>query len=198
MDISDQILKMVHNEPEGTLFTVDTFSHIGHEPEITYALQYLESVNLMFTITTGIYVALIETIIGPKPPKTSTVVKNLAGIRNSIVTETEESAAIELELTSIEPDKISYLTSGESEVIQIKNKHVELKHAPGWKLTFPGTKSGLVIRALAWIEEQKLSGETAMCHIDNIREKLDRIDIDKIHNEKSALPEKITNLINQI
>lgn len=75
-----------------------------------------------------------------------------------------------LGLTTQNPVRSVYLTSGRDRLLQFGKHRVELRNAPGWQLAAPDRTAGVVIRAVAWlgpteVEESldallpKLSGE---------------------------------------
>ena len=61
------------------------------------------------------------------------------------------SAANRLGLTTQNPVRMVYLTSGPSRWLHLGRHAVELRHAPRWQLAAPHRKAGDVIRALAWL-----------------------------------------------
>ena len=61
------------------------------------------------------------------------------------------SAANRLGLSTQNPVREVYLTSGRSRQLHFGRVTVELRHAPRWQLAAPRRKAGDVIRALAWL-----------------------------------------------
>ena len=61
------------------------------------------------------------------------------------------AAANCLGLTTQNPVRVVYLTSGPNRRLHFGSSIVELRHALRWQLTAPHRKAGDVIRALAWL-----------------------------------------------
>ena len=61
------------------------------------------------------------------------------------------AAANCLGLTTQNPVRVVYLTSGPNRRLHFGSSIVELRHAPRWQLVAPHRKAGNVIRALAWL-----------------------------------------------
>ena len=74
------------------------------------------------------------------------------------------AAANCLGLTTQNPVRAVYLTSGPSRRLHFGSLTVELRHAPRWQLTAPHRKAGDLIRALAWLgpEEVETSLEAVL------------------------------------
>jgi hypothetical protein len=58
--------------------------------------------------------------------------------------------ASRLGLTTQVPVRAVYLTSGPSRRIRLGKQGLELRNAPSWQLSGPGTKEGAVLRAVEW------------------------------------------------
>ncbi len=68
---------------------------------------------------------------------------------------TGAAAANALGLTTQMPVREVYLTSGRSRELKLGAQIVELRHAPAWQLVLPGSVAGDVVRALAWLGEER-------------------------------------------
>ena len=66
------------------------------------------------------------------------------------------AAANRLRLTTQNPVREVYPTSGPSRMLHFGSSIVELRHAPRWQLAAPHRKAGEVIRALAWLGPEEV------------------------------------------
>ena len=66
------------------------------------------------------------------------------------------AAANCLRLTTQNPVRTVYLTSGPNRRLRFGKSIVELRHAPRWQLAAPHRRAGDVIRALAWLGPEEV------------------------------------------
>jgi hypothetical protein len=76
-----------------------------------------------------------------------------------------------------------YLTSGPSRRLKLGAQKVELRHAPGWQLIYPGRAAGDIVRALAWLGPEKASKA-----IRSLRVKLPPSEISEVTSARARLP----------
>ena len=75
----------------------------------------------------------------------------MASSRGETILPHGAAAGNALGLTTQVPMREIYLTSGRSRCLQLGAQTVDIWHAPGWQLLFPGRVAGDVLRALAWL-----------------------------------------------
>ena len=93
------------------------------------------------------------------------------------------SAANRLGLTTQNPVREVYLTSGPNRLLKFGKTAVELRHAPRWQLLAPHRKVGDVIRALAWLGPQETDDS-----LDAVLPGLSSEDLAELAGARAVLP----------
>ena len=93
----------------------------------------------------------VETRFGPCAPSIGKALEALSELWGESIVPCGGSAANRLGLSTQNPVREVYLTSGRSRQLHFGRVTVELRHAPRWQLAAPRRKAGDVIRALAWL-----------------------------------------------
>ena len=92
-------------------------------------------------------------------------------------------AANWLSLTTQNPVRSVYLTSGRSRRLRFGKHPVELPHAPRWQLAAPHRMAGVVIRALAWLGPEEVEDS-----LDAILPKLSEEDLEELAVARGVMP----------
>lgn len=149
--LAEQLLEHSRALPEGGLLTASGLDRFGERGAVSRALSRLTRRGELQRIGRGLYVRLIPTRFGLRPPSTELVVASLAVLRNETIASHGAVSANRLALTTQVPVRAIYLTSGPSRSLRLGSQSLELRHAPAWQLVQAGRLSGEVIRALAWL-----------------------------------------------
>jgi uncharacterized protein DUF6088 len=109
--------------------------------------------------------------------------EGLANQHGETVVSHGAAAANALGLTTQVPMRAVYLTSGPNRRLKLGAQMIELRHAPRWRLMFPGRAAGEVVHALAWLGPQR-AGEA----IRKLRAKLPASELKEVTSARSRLP----------
>lgn len=117
-------------------------------------------------IETGLYTSPVYSSYGRGLPGIGLVVADVARRTGEVLAPIGIVSANRFNLTTQNPVRISYLTSGKSRYLTFKKQTVKLRNAPAWKLIEPRSVPGHVIRALDWMGKP---------HADEAIEKFDEM-----------------------
>lgn len=146
-----RIMEYAKNTPEATPICPGALLHLGKRPAIDQALSRLARSGHLIRVFHGLYMRPIETRFGVRAPSVAKAIDAVANLWGETIVPCGGSAANRLGLSTQNPIRMVYLTSGPSRMIHLGGQPIELRHAPRWQLVSPNRKSGDVVRALAWI-----------------------------------------------
>lgn len=146
-----RIMEYAENLPEATPLCPAGLLHLGNRAAVDQALSRLARSGKLMRIFQGVYMRPIETRFGQCPPSIGKALQALSALWGEIFVPCGGSAANRLGLTTQNPLREVYLTSGRDRKLQFGGITVELRHAPRWQLAAPHRKAGDVIRALSWL-----------------------------------------------
>ena len=132
--------------------------HLGRRAAVDQALARLARAGRLMRICQGVYMRPVETRFGPCAPRIGAAIEALSVLWGETIVPCGGSAANRLGLTTQNPVREVYLTSGRSRNLYFGQVTVELRHAPRWQLAAPRGKAGEVIRALAWLGPNEVEG----------------------------------------
>lgn len=150
--------------PEATPLCPAALLHLGNRAAVDQALSRLARSGHLMRICQGVYMRPIETRFGSRAPRVGKALAALSALWGETIVPCGGAAANCLGLTTQNPVRAVYLTSGPNRRLHFGAHTVELRHAPRWQLAAPHRRAGDVIRALAWLgpEEVEDSLETVM------------------------------------
>lgn len=183
MSIARQILEQADALPEGAPLLSKALLHLGGRAAVDQALARLAREGGLLRVGRGIYVRPVESRFGGRAPSTARMVDGLASSRGETIVHHGAATANALGLTTQVPMREIYLTSGRSRCLQLGAQTVDIRHAPGWQLLFPGRLAGDLLRALAW-----LGPEHAAEAMLRLRAKLPRSELEAIRSVRGCLP----------
>ena len=159
-----RIMEYAESLPEATPLCPAGLLHLGKRAAIDQALSRLARSGKLMRICQGVYMRPKQTRFGECAPSEGKALRSLAALWGETIVPSGGSAANCLGLTTQNPVRAVYLTSGPNRRLQFGGLNVELRHAPRWQLAAPHRKAGEVIRALAWLgpEEVEDSLETVL------------------------------------
>ncbi len=159
-----RIMEYAETLPEATPLCPAGLLHLGNRAAIDQALSRLARSGKLMRICQGVYMRPRQTRFGECAPSVGKALRSLAALWGETIVPCGGSAANCLGLTTQNPVRAVYLTSGPNRRLHFGALAVELRHAPRWQLAAPHRKAGEVIRALAWLgpEEVEDSLETVL------------------------------------
>ncbi len=146
-----QIMEHVSALPEAAPVCPGTLLHLGRRAAVDQALARLARAGRLMRICQGVYMRPVETRFGRCAPRIGTAIEMLSALWGEPIVPCGGSAANRLGLSTQNPVREVYLTSGPNRRLKFGKTTVELRHAPRWQLLAPHRKAGDVIRALAWL-----------------------------------------------
>ncbi len=146
-----RIIEHASGQPEATPICPAALLHLGKRAAVDQALTRLARAGRLMRICQGVYMRPVETRFGPCAPYIGKALETLSELWGESIVPCGGSAANRLGLSTQNPVREVYLTSGRSRQLHFGRVTVELRHAPRWQLAAPRRKAGEVIRALAWL-----------------------------------------------
>ncbi len=161
------IMEYAESLPEGTPLCPGALLHLSNRAAIDQALSRLARSGNLLRICQGVYMRPIETRFGQITPHIDKAITALSTLWGETIVPCGGSAANRLGLTTQNPVREVYLTSGYNRCLQFGRHTVELRHAPRWQLMAPHSRAGAVIRALVWLGPNEIeeSLEAVWCKL---------------------------------
>ncbi len=150
------IMEHAEAQPEATPLCAGALLHLGNRAAVDQALWRLARSGRLMRICRGVYMRPVQTKFGPCGPRVGKAIETLARLWGETIVPCGGAAANRLGLTTQNPVREVYLTSGPSRRLHVGSSVVELRHAPRWQLAAPHRKAGDVIRALAWLGPEEV------------------------------------------
>ena len=154
--LSRRIMEHAEALPEATPLCPAALLHLGNRAAIDQALSRLARSGHLMRICQGVYMRPIETPFGRCAPSVAAAIEALSALWGETIVPCGGAAANRLRLTTQNPVRMVYLTSGPNRRLYFGSSVVELRHAPRWQLAAPHRKAGDVIRALAWLGPEEV------------------------------------------
>ena len=176
---------MEHAEalPEATPICPGALLHLGKRAAVDQALSRLARAGKLMRICRGLYMRRIKTPFGWCGPVIGQALRNLSALWGEVFVPGGGSAANRLGLTTQNPLREVYLTSGRSRRLRFSGITVELRHAPRWQLAAPHRKAGDIIRALAWLGPGEVEES-----LDEVLPTLSPDELDELSNARAIMP----------
>ena len=181
--LSKLVLQHATELPEGTPVVAKELLHLGKRAAVDQVLSRLVRRGALLRISRGIYATPVVSRFGTRAPSTVKMVEGLATQRGETIVSSGAAAANTLGLTTQVPVRAVYLTSGPNRRLTLGAQTVEFRHAPTWKLMFPGQAAGEIVRALAWLGPEKAAEA-----LRKLRLKLPASELRDIASARSRLP----------
>ena len=154
--LSHRIMEHAEALPEATPLCPAALLHLANRAAVDQALSRLARSGDLMRICQGVYMRPIETRFGVRAPRVSQAVAALSKMWGETIVPCGGAAANRLRLTTQNPVRSVYLTSGPNRRLHFGSSMVELRHAPRWQLAAPHRKAGDVVRALAWLGPEEV------------------------------------------
>ncbi len=151
LSLPKRIMEYSNSLPETTPLCPSALLHLGNRAAVDQALSRLAKSGELMRICRGVYMRPVETRFGRCLTNVWEAIAELSAMWGETIVPCGGAAANYLGLTTQNPIREVYLTSGPSRKLHFGKFKVELRHAPRWQLVAPNRKAGAVVRALAWL-----------------------------------------------
>jgi hypothetical protein len=181
--LTEAILRMTNQLPEGASVTAKMLLHLGTRPAIDQSLSRLARSGKLLRAGRGIYVASVKSRFGTHPPLAEWMVEEFALQRGETIAPSGATSANALGLTTQVPVRAVYWTSGRSRKLNLGKQSLELVHVPSWQLAFADEPVGEIVRTLAWAGPERVHKV-----LSGIEGKVPRSEILKVAQQVSRFP----------
>ncbi|MCY4032152.1 MAG: DUF6088 family protein [Hyphomicrobiales bacterium] len=153
--LTKAIMEYAEERPEGEVIHAKALLHLGSRATVDKALSRLAERGQLLRVHRGFYVRLLEGRLGDRflkyPPSVHLVTKNFARAVGEFVLPIPSATANVLGLTTQNPMRIIYITSGPSRWLKFgDSESVELRHASRWYFSVGDRTPGRVLRVAGW------------------------------------------------
>ena len=128
--------------PEASPICPGALLHLGTRGAVNQALSRLARSGRLLRICQGVYMRPVETRFGRCAPSVDKSLQSLSELWGETIVPNGGGAANWLGLTTQNPVRSVYLTSGRSRRLLFGKHPVELRHAPRWQLGGPTSDGG--------------------------------------------------------
>ena len=125
-----RIMEHAQAHPEATPLCPGALLHLGHRAAIDQALSRLARSGELMRVCQGVYMRPVETRFGLRAPRLGKALAALSALRGETIVPCGGAAANRLGLTTQNPVRAVYLTSGPNRRLHFGSSVVELRHAP--------------------------------------------------------------------
>lgn len=181
--LAERIMENTEASPEATPICPGALLHLGTRGAVNQALSRLARSGRLLRICHGVYMRPIETRFGRCAPSVERSLRALSDLWGETIVSNGGGAANWLGLTTQNPVRSVYLTSGRSRRLHFGKHPVELRHAPRWQLAAPDGMAGVVIRALAWLGPDEVEGG-----LDAVLPRLTQENLDELAAARAVMP----------
>ncbi len=181
--IPRRIMEHAEARPEATPLCPTALLHIGNRAAVDQALSRLARSDRLMRICQGVYMRPIQTRFGLCAPDISKAIAALSRMWGETIVPCGGAAANCLSLTTQNPVRMVYLTSGPRRQLHFGACEVTLRHAPRWLLVAPYQKAGQVVRALAWLGPAEVEDG-----LDAVLPTLSEADRDELAEARALMP----------
>ena len=136
--------------PEGATISAKELLHLGERAAVDQALSRLVRRGELMRIKRGLFALPVKTRFGERSPSVEAVVEHIMQTTGETVSASGASAANMLGVSTQNPTRKVYWTSGRSRRLKLGAQSVELHHVPNWQLRAPQSKAGHALRAIAY------------------------------------------------
>jgi hypothetical protein len=136
---------------EGEAFSAKELLHIAERDTVDQALSRLVRRGRLIRVGRGLYTVPVRSRFGERPPAPETVAASVARRTGETIAPSGAVSANRLGLTTQNPVRTVYWTSGRSRTLTVGKQTVEFRHVPSWQLRGGETRAGEALRALAWM-----------------------------------------------
>lgn len=191
--LSQSVRAAVRRKREGSIITAESLSKLGARSAIDQALSRLAAKGEIMRIARGAYVTPRKSEFGSFPPSAERVVSSMAKHMGKPIVPNGGIAANRFGLTTQQPIRKVYLTSGPSRSLALGSNPVELRHVPKWQTVLPGEPAGEAVRAMAYLGKGQAK-EAAL----RLKEQLEPSQWEKLNRIAPKLPRWVGSAIAEV
>ena len=181
--LPERIMEHAEAAPEATPICPAALLHLGKRGAVNQALSRLARSGRLMRICQGVYMRPIQTRFGRCAPSIHKSLQALSELWGETIVPNGGGAANWLGLTTQNPIRSVYLTSGRNRRLYFGKHPVDLRHAPRWQLAAPHRKTGVVIRALAWLGPQEVEDS-----LDAVLPQLSERELNELATARAVMP----------
>ena len=181
--LAQRIMEYAEASPEATPICPGALLHLGRRGAVNQALSRLARSGQLLRICQGVYMRPVESRFGRCAPSVDKSLQSLSELWGETIVPNGGGAANWLGLTTQNPVRSVYLTSGRNRRLHFGKHPVELRHAPRWQLAAPHGMAGVVIRALAWLGPDEVEDG-----LEAVLPRLTREDLDELAAARAVMP----------
>ena len=181
--LPERIMEHAEAAPEATPICPAALLHLGKRGAVNQALSRLARSGRLMRICQGVYMRPIRTRFGRCAPSIRKSLQALSELWGETIVPNGGGAANWLGLTTQNPIRSVYLTSGRNRRLYFGKHPVDLRHAPRWQLAAPHRKAGVVIRALAWLGPQEVEDS-----LDAVLPQLSEREVNELAAARAVMP----------
>jgi len=183
MTLPERIMEHAEAMPEAAPICPAALLHLGQRAAVNQALSRLARSGRLMRICHGVYMRPIETRFGQCAPSIEKSLQSLSALWGETIVPSGGNAANWLGLTTQNPVRSVYLTSGRSRRLYFGKHPVQLRHVPRWQLVAPHRTAGVVIRALAWLGPDEVDDG-----LDAVLPRLSEEDLAELAAARAVMP----------
>ncbi|MGV7030524.1 DUF6088 family protein [Methylobacterium symbioticum] len=191
--LSHSVRAALRRKREGSVITAESLSKLGTRSAIDQTLSRLAAKGEIMRIARGAYVVPRKGEFGSFPPSAERVVRSMAKRMRKPIVPDGGVAANRFGLTTQQPIRRVYLTSGRSSSLALGSNPVELRHVPKWQTVLPGEPAGEAVRAMAY-----LGKEQAKEAASRLKERLEPSQWEKLNRIAPKLPKWVGSAIAEV
>lgn len=191
--LTRKILEHARGLPEGFPVQAGGLLRHGNRSSINRALSRLTKRGELYRIGHGVYVLPVVSRWGKSTPLAYPTLKALADQRGESLVVNCGSAANLLGISTQNPMREIYLTSGRTRSYHFGKREVVLRHAPRWQLALGETRAGMALRAIKYFGPW-LTDFSA----EQLRRVLDDNDRQKLSRVSAPMPSWVANVVRNI
>lgn len=181
--LPERIMEHAKATPEATPICPPALLHLGNRGAVNQALSRLARSGRLMRICQGVYMRPIQTRFGRCAPSIHKSLQALSELWGETIVPSGGGAANWLGLTTQNPIRSVYLTSGRNRRLYFGKHPVDLRHAPRWQLAAPHRKAGVVIRALAWLGPEEVEDS-----LDAVLPQLSERELNELAAARAVMP----------
>ena len=181
--LSSRIVQNASTLPEAAPLCPSALLHLGSRTAVDQALSRLARSGQLMRICHGVYMRPVKTRFGPCAPSVDKAIAALSRLWGETIVPCGGAAANVLGLTTQNPVRPVYLTSGPNRRLHFQALTVQLRHAPRWQLIAPHRSAGDAVRALAWLGPQEVEESLGV-----IERKLTSEEFDELAAWRAMMP----------
>ncbi|MGM5034953.1 DUF6088 family protein [Tardiphaga sp. 803_E3_N1_3] len=151
MTVVERVREALNTQKEGAVISAETLKKLGSRVALDQTLSRLAKTGETMRIARGLYVVPVRGKFGTYPPSPEKVVRAYARAKGKPVVPNGAVAANRLGLSTQQPIRQVYLTSGQAGKIKLGSTPVEVRHVPEWQTLLPNQLAGEAVRALAFM-----------------------------------------------